>query len=220
MQKNIPASRTLPMVLCAALFLCGCQTQKTATSTPAAMPSFTASPAPATAPASVTPPAAETPPAVVVIPANTRFLMKAGVDAPFTDTEGRVWLPDQGFDGGDVAERDPDTKIAGTTDSKLYLTEHYAMNSFSCKIPNGNYTVKLYFAETFEGITGPGQRVFSFNVQGQEFKDVDLWVKAGGPYRAYVVTVPVKVMNEALRIDFTTQVENPEINAIEIIPNP
>jgi len=36
------------------------------------------------------------------------------------------------------------------------------------------------------GITGPGQRVFSFKVQGHDFKDVDLWVKAGGPNRAYI----------------------------------
>lgn len=218
MQKIIPFSWTFSMVLGATLFLCGCQTQKTATPTSAVMPSFMASSAP---PNAAPPPAAESAPAVVVtIPAGTTFRMKAGVDAPFTDAEGRVWLPDQGFDGGDMAEREPDTKIGGTTDPKLYVTEHYAMNSFSCKIPNGNYTVNLYFAETFDGITGPGQRVFSFNVQGEEFKDVDLWVKAGGPDRAYVVTVPVKVVNGTLRIDFTTQVENPEINALEIIPNP
>ena len=92
------------------------------------------------------------------------------------------------------------------------------MDSFSCKLPNGKYIVKLYFAETFEGITGPGERVFSFNVQGHEFKDFDIWAKAGGPNRAYIETVPVEVTNGEFRIVFTSQVENPEINAIEIIP--
>jgi alcohol dehydrogenase (cytochrome c) len=53
------------------------------------------------------------------------------------------------------------------------------MESFSWPVPNGKYVVKLHFAETFEGITGPGQRVFSFNVQGQEFKDFDVWDKPG-----------------------------------------
>ena len=92
------------------------------------------------------------------------------------------------------------------------------MDSFSCKIPNGKYIAKLYFAETYEGIGGPGQRVFSFNVQGHEFKNFDIWVKAGGPNRAYIETVPVEVTNGEFRIVFTSQMENPAINAIEIIP--
>jgi len=78
--------------------------------------------------------------------------------------------------------------------------------------------VKLHFAETFEGITGPGERVFSFNVQGQEFKDFDVWVKAGGPLKAYVETVPVEVTDGKTKVTFTPKVENPQICAIEIIP--
>lgn len=146
--------------------------------------------------------------------------MKAGVSAPFTDSEGNVWLAEQGFDGGDSIDRDSSTVISNTKNNGLYLSEHYGMNSFSCKIPDGKYTAKLYFAETYDGITGPGQRVFSFNVQGHEFKDFDVWVKAGGPNRAYVETVPVEVTNGIFRIDFTSHIENPEINAIEIDPQP
>ncbi len=56
--------------------------------------------------------------------------------------------------------------IANTKDPALYRSEHYSMESFSCDVPNGKYLAKLHFAETFEGITGEGQRVFSFNVQG------------------------------------------------------
>jgi alpha-L-fucosidase len=92
------------------------------------------------------------------------------------------------------------------------------MDSFSWPVPNGKYVVKLHFAETFDGITGPGQRVFSFNVQGQEFKDFDVWVKAGGPLRAYVETVPAEITDGKLKVTFTPKVENPQINAIEIIP--
>jgi hypothetical protein len=78
--------------------------------------------------------------------------------------------------------------------------------------------VKLHFAETFEGITGPGERVFSFNVQGQEFKDFDVWVKAGGPLKAYVETVPAEVTDGKIKVTFTPKVENPQICAIEIVP--
>ena len=204
----------IPFVFCAcaaalAFIPVGCQTKK---QTPSAPPQTAAAPAPIPSTQPATP--------SVSAPANAIFRVKAGVSAPFTDSGGNVWLPDQGFDGGDVIDRDPATVISNAPDSALFLTEHYGMNSFSCKIPDGKYTAKLYFAETFEGITGPGQRVFSFNVQGHEFKDFDVWVKAGGPNRAYIETVPVEVTNGVFRIDFTSNIENPEINAIEIIPQP
>ena len=110
------------------------------------------------------------------------------------------------------------TTVTGTKDPGLFTSEHFGMRAFSTKIPNGKYLAKLYFAETYAGITAPGQRVFSYNVMGHEFKDFDIWVKAGGPNRAYIETVPVEVTNGEFRIVFTAQVENPAIKAIEIMP--
>ena len=92
------------------------------------------------------------------------------------------------------------------------------MTAFTCKLPNGRYVVKLHFAETFESIEGPGQRVFSFNVQGHDYKDFDVFVKAGGAFRAYVETVNVEVTDGTFKITFASGVENPEINGIEILP--
>jgi hypothetical protein len=108
--------------------------------------------------------------------------------------------------------------VTGTKDPGLFLSEHWGMSAFSCKLPDGKYLAKLHFAETYEGITGPGQRVFSLNVQGHEFKDFDIWAKAGGRNRAHVETVPVEVTNGEFRIVFARQVENPTINAIEVVP--
>ena len=143
--------------------------------------------------------------------------IKAGTTEPVKDAEGNIWLADQGFAGGETIER-PDIQIANTKSPDLYRAERYSMDSFSWPVPNGKYVVKLHFAETFEGITGPGERVFSFNVQGHEFKDFDVWAKTGGPLRAYVETVNVEVTNGVIKVTFTPQVENPQINAIEIIP--
>jgi enterochelin esterase family protein len=157
-------------------------------------------------------------PASAAAPAATILRIKAGQSSPFTDASGNVWLPERGFQGGATISRSPGTAIAGTKDAGLFLTEHYSMDSFSCKLPNGKYLAKLYFAETFDGIGGPGQRVFSYNVQGHDFKDFDIWAKTGGANRAYIETVPVEVTNGEFRITFKAQVENPEINAIEIIP--
>jgi hypothetical protein len=146
--------------------------------------------------------------------------IKAGLSTPFTDSDGNVWLPDQGFADGDITDRPDDMPIANTKDPALYRTERYSMSSFSYPVPNGKYTVKLHFAETYEGISGAGGRVFSFNVEGKEFKDFDVWAKASGQQRAYIETVNVEVTDGKLDISFTPNVENPEINGIEILPAP
>ncbi len=143
--------------------------------------------------------------------------IKAGPSDPFKDADGNLWLTERGFVGGDTVER-PYLEIANTKTPAIYHSERYSMESFSYPVPNGKYIVKLHFCETFEGIGGPGERVFTFNVEGKEFKDFDVWVKAGGPLRAYVETVEVEVTDGKLDITFTHQVENPEINGIEILP--
>ena len=144
----------------------------------------------------------------------------AGSTNSYTDSAGNVWLADQGFADGDVVDRGDDTQIANTKDPAIYRTEHYGMTSFSQKVPNGKYTVKLHFAETYGDITGAGQRVFSFTVGGHEFKDFDVYAKAGGAQRADVETVEADVTNGELVITFTANVQSPEINGIEIIPAP
>ena len=166
--------------------------------------------------ATTNPPAAAAPAtnAVVVTPP---VRIKAGVTEKMTDAEGNVWLPDQGSADGETYEA-TDVTVTNTPDAALYRTERYSMTGYSFAVPNGKYTVKLHFAEVYSGISGPGDRVFSFNVQGHEFKDFDIWVKAGGFAKAYVESVDVDVTGGKLNITFTPKVENPKINGIEILP--
>ncbi|HLZ54663.1 MAG TPA: malectin [Verrucomicrobiae bacterium] len=207
----------------AMLLVAGCQSSncqscgKPATAAaPAAAPAATAEAAPAAT--------AEAAPAATAeaVPAGAPKIIRidAGSDTNYVDSEGNVWLADQGFADGEVITRDADLPVANTKDPALYRTEHYDMTSFSENVPNGKYTVKLHFAETYEGVTGPGERVFSFNVGGQhEFKDFDIWVKAGGAQRACEVTVDnMDVTDGKLVITFTANVQSPAINGIEIIP--
>ncbi len=143
--------------------------------------------------------------------------IRAGTTTKHTDETGVVWLAEQGFVGGDIVERG-EIAIANTKTPSLYRTERYGMDSFTQAVANGKYTVKLHFAETYDGIAGVGNRVFTFNVEGKEFKDFDITAKAGGDFRAYVVTVDVEIKDGKLNVTFTNQVENCVINAIEIIP--
>jgi len=144
--------------------------------------------------------------------------IKAGSAAGFTDSKGNVWVGEEGFTGGSPYDR-TGTTFGNTQDSVIYATEHYSMEKFTKTLPNGKYTVKLHFSEAFEGVTGPGGRVFTFKVGNKEFKDFDVWVKSGGFQRAYIETVEVEVTDGKLEITFTPQVENPQINGIEIIPH-
>jgi len=200
-------------------FVTGCQTnnQGAAPSAPAAVQTPAPPVAAVQTPAAVQAPAAPAAAALAAAVVQGAIRIKAGSTEPFKDSSGNVWQAEVGFSGGDVAQRDASTAIANTKDPGLFLSEHYSMDSFSCDVPNGKYLAKLYFAETYDGITGPGQRVFSFNVQGHEFKDFDVFVKAGGANRAYVETVPVEITDGQFKITFTSNVENPEINAIELI---
>lgn len=144
------------------------------------------------------------------------------------DTRGSVARrPDQTSSGRPARQEPPARtpagndgapQIEGTKDQALFLSEHWGMTAFSRKVPNGKYLAKLYFAETFSGIQGEGQRVFTLNVQGTEFKDFDIWKKAGGPRKAYIEAVPVEVTDGEFRVTFTQQVQSPAIKAIEIIP--
>jgi endoglucanase len=190
-----------------ALIVAGCQSNKTEPAGGGATPA-----AAATQPT----PVATTSGTVPTV-AGTVVRIKAGSSTPFTDSGGNVWVADLGFSGGETIER-PDLSIGNTKEPGIYRSERYSMESFSWPLSNGKYLVKLHFAETYEGITGPGQRVFSLNVQGRETKDFDVWVKAGGPFKAHVESIPVEITDGKLRITFTPNIENPQINGIEIIP--
>ena len=210
------------LILALAVFLLtGCQTTTT-TSEPAA-PAVVAAPVVPPAPAApvvAAPPVTPEPVAAPVTASGTMPIrIKAGLATPLTNSDGTVWLADQGFTDGEMAEHS-DGQITNTPTPAIYKSERYSMTAFSYPVPNGKYIVRLHFAETYEGITGAGQRVFSFNVEGKEFKDFDVWAKAGGPFLAYVETVNVEVTDGKLDITFTANVQNPEINGIEIIPVP
>jgi len=224
------------MALIPALLLVGCrsgnepshhehmsQTAATQAPEPApvpAPPAITEAPAAPMAPNPAAPQVAPAPETPKATDSRPTVRIDAGASAPYTDSQGNTWLADQGFEGGDMIERAGDLEIANTKDPGLFRTEHYGMTSFSYKLPNGKYTVKLHFAETYEGISGAGQRVFSFKVGGQEFKDFDVWAKAGGGQKAYVQSVDVDVTDGKLDITFTSADQSPEITAIEINPAP
>ncbi|HEY0944051.1 MAG TPA: malectin [Opitutaceae bacterium] len=155
-------------------------------------------------------------PLVMTTPSILRI--KAGRKDPLTDARGNVWLPDQGFTGGVPAARDDSLTVQNTDTPALFQSERYNVSRFACAMPNGSYVVRLYFAEMYARVRNPGDRVFSFNVEGREFSDFDIFAKAGGRERAYVETVPATISDGELTITFTSRIQYSVIHAIEIIP--
>jgi enterochelin esterase-like enzyme len=161
-------------------------------------------------------------------PAAVKLVIRVACGAyqPYTDKNGNLWLPDQvkapgaslSPPDGMTIERAEDYEVPNVAFPQIFRTERYSMSAYEFNLPNGKYTVRLHFAETFTGITGAGQRVYSFAVQGQKpEKDFDIFKEAGGPYKAIQREYKgVEVTDSKLKIMFTPNIENPAINGIEI----
>jgi hypothetical protein len=159
-------------------------------------------------------------------PARPTIRIDAGAEVDLTDSRGVKWEADRGFDGGETVDR-PDLEVSGTSDPRLYQTERYSMDSYSFKVPNGRYLLKLHFSEDYEGNTEPEHRLFTYAVKDgdpkdgkviKQVKDFSPWKASGAHSKAYIDNVPIDVTAGAISISFTHQVENPQINAIEIVP--
>ncbi len=159
---------------------------------------------------------------------GSKFILRVncGLFEPYTDKSGNVWLADQeiaagkewGAVGGQTVDRG-DLAMAGTNSPRVYETERYSMDGYKFSVPNGKYTVRLHFAETYSGIVSQGERVFSVSVNGKgALTDFDPFKEAGGFQKPVVKAIEgVTVTNGELVIGFTLNIQNPEVNGIEIV---
>ncbi len=118
---------------------------------------------------------------------------------------------------GDILETDQDA---------IYKTERSATSnlaSFNYNIPltNGDYQIKLHFAEIYWGATGggpggTGRRVFDVTLEGDNvLVDFDLNSEAN-PMTAIIKTYSASITDGALNMVFDSSVDQPKISAIEI----
>ncbi len=145
--------------------------------------------------------------------------IEAGGGASFTDMAGNAWEGDRGFTGGQSVDRGSPA-ISNSQDARIYQTERYGMSGYSFSMPNGNYNVKLHFAETYAGITGPDQRVFDVTVEQTSISDLDVFREAGGRNIALVKSVDVIITDGELNIGFVAKKNNAMIAGIEIALGP
>lgn len=142
----------------------------------------------------------------------------------YIDHKGNTWLPDQeykygliekwGYLGGGTIDRG-NIKIKNTENPRIYQTERYDLKGYRFKVPNGFYTVRLHFAETFA--PGEKRRVFDIIIQGKQvLKDLDIFAEAGMEAALLKEFKDISVENKELEINFFP-VGLSEINGIEVI---
>jgi hypothetical protein len=141
------------------------------------------------------------------------------------DARGDFWLADKaysegcwGYTGGN-AENWGNLDIEGTDDDDLYTTERWLVSDYKFDLPNGTYYVVLHFAENNPTLAAPGRRVFDVSIEGEPFlNNFDPFAEAGFHKAIFKVADGVLVGDGRLDIAFVPETENPEINAIEVLP--
>jgi fibronectin type 3 domain-containing protein len=167
---------------------------------------------------------AQSPQATVTTPAAVTTVIRVNAGGPqYTDSANQVWAADTGFNTGSTVN--VANAIAGTSDPALYRTERWDPGTapelaYAFNVPNGTYTVKLHFCETWSGGQGVGKRVFDVFLENQLVLDnLDIFAQVGG-YTALVKTFQVTVNDGQLNLNFAHgSADDPQIGAIEILSN-
>lgn len=160
-------------------------------------------------------------------PSNDYVLhVNCGATNPYVDMEGNLWVPDQpmnddvtwGHLDGNYAVRNPE-EIVGSKCPEIYFTERHSLSKYVFNVPDGEYLVRLHFAETYTGIMGAGERVFAVSVNDEEvFPAVDPFEEGGGLFKPVIKEVDdVEPANGKITIGFKENIQSPQINGIEII---
>ncbi len=162
-------------------------------------------------------------PPPVELPVVTR-INAGGNQVTFGDS---VFTADNYFTGnGKSYANNNIADIANTAQDELYRTErstNQSLQSFGYDIPltNGEYVVKLHFAEIYFGATGGGsggsnKRVFSATLEGVPIiTNFDINAEVG-PMAATVKTFTTQVGDQVLNLNFSASVNQPKVSAIEI----
>jgi hypothetical protein len=164
--------------------------------------------------------------AIAILPGLTnkqlpiRLVMQ---NAPWTDSKGQVWHPDNYFLGG--RRRLHSLPTAWAIDAGLYLSERYGHFSYAIPVdPRDRYTVILHFAELFFGApesntSGPGQRVFRILCNGSTLlDDFDLAREAGSMHPTTKTFTHLKPTAQGkLNLTFEPIKNYATVSAIEVL---
>jgi|GEM_PF-1882436 len=157
-------------------------------------------------------------------PGPDDFALRINTGGSEATYSGEVFAADTYFDTGSTLDR-PQTGLPEPFQSFRYSPSKQL--GYDIPIPDGEYTVNLYFAELWFGATGGGSggvgsRVFDVRLEGQLVEDnLDVFAQVGAQ-TMLVRSHTVQVTGGVLDIDLNSNdavggVRHPVINAIEVI---
>jgi N-acetylneuraminic acid mutarotase len=166
---------------------------------------------------------AESPDTTVIV----NYRISSGSSTPMT-INGKTWGADTPYLRDSTA---PFTnihlhQIAGTDEDSLYLKEQSSTRTqkfrYEFPVENGDYVVRLHFAEIYWGAPGSGisggagSRIMDVALENvPRLVNFDVTQEVGGA-TALIKNLPVTVTDGKLNIDFSASVNNPMVVAVEI----
>jgi malectin (di-glucose binding ER protein)/PA14 domain-containing protein/Kelch motif protein/glucose/sorbosone dehydrogenase len=153
------------------------------------------------------------------------FRINAGgvaLNGEYADSFNNFWEPDNYFVNANptapltTTVSEEAQPIWNTTDDQLYINEHATAFRYQLPVPNGNYTVRLHFAELFFNASG----VRRFNVAVQSTKvlsNFDIYAQAG---KAALITrsFNTSVTTGTLTVNFAKVFDNAVLQALDVYP--
>ena len=157
------------------------------------------------------------------------LMLRLNTGGPAITSNGVDFEKDSYFSSGTQANQVNLSDIKNTETDGAYMSERSADSnhgafSYNFPISNGEYKVKLHFAEIWFGIpgggaAGKGKRIFDVDIENKKVIDnLDLTKEVGGQ-TALVKSFMVNVSDGKLNIDFSASTDRPTISAIEIFGN-
>lgn len=144
--------------------------------------------------------------------------LACGATEPIADADGRVWNPDPVPEGGLVWENRG--QIANTAFPELFHRQRFTTEAtlrYDLAVPAGDYTLTLWFAETYFGEAG--RRLFHIDVNGKRLESsFDILAAAGGPYRAVSRNYAVSGAAGKVVVEMQSVRQAPSVNGIELVP--
>jgi len=133
------------------------------------------------------------------------------------------YLPDKNWNenteygsmDGDESIYNSGLQISGTEEDVIYQSEKYGSVGYKVRIPNGNYDIKLMFAENY--FDNSGSRVFDVYLEHKRVIEfLDIYNEVGKNAALVKEITNVQVNDEVLDIQFAEEVDESLINGIVI----
>lgn len=135
----------------------------------------------------------------------------------FTDSSGNNWIADTAVAGGAIDNQAAGRTIKNTTNAKLYQDERWGNFSYHLPVVNGTYTVRLHFAEIYNGCAQAGCRVFNVTANGAPWLTTyDIAAKYGAN-AAVVEEKTIAATQNAIDLTFTGVTGSAQLAGIEVI---